>query len=93
MMTPQAAEEYLRTHPEEFEAYLQHYVMTELFKLRVADVIARQKGGEDLSLEQIAEALHLPIEIVAAQMAQTINDHAGRILGQLTPVIGRTGAN
>jgi hypothetical protein len=46
------------------------YVESDLFKIRCAEIRARQDQGEDFDLPQLAEALGIPLELASVWMQQ-----------------------
>lgn len=72
-MTP---DEFVKWSAEEFEEY-QHDPQ---FKADVANVLARQAAGEDLTIPEIAVALKIPLWIAEREMLRTIAKTQARVV-------------
>ncbi len=59
---------------------LENYKASPEFKTRVAAVLERQKAGEDLSIEQIAAALQIPLWLAELSMLTAIQQTQARII-------------
>lgn len=61
-------------------AQLLAYVSSSEFKRRCAEVITRQKEGEDLSLSEIADALDIPVELAARWATEAADKMLSRLI-------------